>query len=730
VSGIVFLKTNVAESLLSLHVQSPLDSCTYLGLDCGNQPIQVSLFFDLLIAMATNLTREAFISGKCGKTYNNKFGIEASCSNENMLARSLVWKELNSYKMSARIIADSQHLYWSNEQNAGYHACNLLKIAPVKEVHSVSQVHNSSSSNSWLLVNSCLETHVLQLSSNTVIFDSLLRTRSLKIGENCFISGIRFCDDQCGSSGKTFDECKAFTCNLSLKVALIYFLNESEASNSDLTKACAENWSESIMSTLDDVLLADVNSVIKTRTLSCIADILSIKAGVTGGLRTGPGSNRTWNKAFTFLLNGNIEEGLKELLKERSHWLNRPDHLMRAARHYERAAQIFIQNSVKTVKEYMRLTPVLLPEIGAQVTAECPARIDIQGGWSDTPPICYELGGSVVNIALLIDGKKPIGSRAFRTREPYITLKIGLREITQVIVIKDMKDVLNYDQPNAQGALLKAALICANIVDVNCEKSLEEQLLGNFGGGFEIQSWSLLPQGCGMGTSSILAGAIVAVLWTVTGKSFDKSSVIHAVLYVEQLLTTGGGWQDQVAGITGGVNRGYSEPTFPLHVQVEPLQIQTSILEKLNAHFLLIYTGKVRLAKNLLQNVIRNWYAREETIVRCFKDLITHSFEMKAALLNGDFPEIGRLMDIYWEQKKILAPGCEPASVKEIMDIIKPLCYGQLLVGAGGGGFMSVLTKEPNAKEVIKAALQKYKEHQKLSIHDVTIHQEGLEITL
>ncbi|KAF8786462.1 L-fucose kinase like protein [Argiope bruennichi] len=842
ISGIVFLKTNVAESLLSLHVQAPLDSCTYLGLDCGNQPIQVSLFFDLLIAMATNMTKEAFISGKCGKTYNNKFGIQASYSNESMLARSLVWKELNSFRMSA------------TEQNTSYHVSNLLKIASTKEVHSVFQIQDSSISNSCLLLNSCLEAQMLQLLSHTVIIDSFLRASGLKFGENCFISGVTFCNDQyvlnipdnlcimhtslkelpgkdcfilfgihenpflpvdldqgtfCNKSWseilrrlcigedeiwaldlspdrKTLMNAKLFTCNLSLKEILDLFLNENKTCNADLTKkwknserfslgeimeninycsnfdhkrqmhaeiacrkirnsicenkdiyllpyfyaSCAENWSESVMNTLDDVLLSDVNSVIKTRTLSCIADLLSIKAGITGGLRSGPGSNRTWNKAFTLLLNGNVAEGLKELLRERSHWLSRPDHLMRAARHYERAAQIFIQNSVKTVKEFMILTPVHLPEIGVQVTAECPARIDLQGGWSDTPPICYELGGSVVNIALLIDGKKPIGSRAFRIREPYIVLNIGLGEMIQELVIKDMKDVLNYDQPNAQGALLKAALICTNIVNINCEKSLEEQLLGNFGGGFEIQSWSNLPQGCGMGTSSILAGAIVAVLWSVTGKSFDKSSVIHAVLYIEQLLTTGGGWQDQVSGITGGINRGYSEPALPVHVKVEPIQIETPILEKLNAHFLLIYTGKVRLAKNLLQNVIRNWYAREETIVQCFKALITYSFEMKAALLNGNLPEIGQLMEKYWEQKKILAPGSEPASVKEIMDIIKPFCYGQLLAGAGGGGFMCILTKEPNAKEMIKTALQKYKDHQKLSIHNVTIHKEGLEITV
>ncbi|GIY96946.1 l-fucose kinase [Caerostris extrusa] len=67
VSGIVFMKSNVAESLLSLHVQSPLDSCTYLGLDYGNEPIQVSLYFDLLVAMSTNMRKDVFISGKCGK---------------------------------------------------------------------------------------------------------------------------------------------------------------------------------------------------------------------------------------------------------------------------------------------------------------------------------------------------------------------------------------------------------------------------------------------------------------------------------------------------------------------------------------------------------------------------------------------------------------------------------------------------------------------------------------
>jgi len=42
------------------------------------------------------------------------------------------------------------------------------------------------------------------------------------------------------------------------------------------------------------------------------------------------------------------------------------------------------------------------------------------------------------------------------------------------------------------------------------------------------------------------------------GVSFTRSHLIHAVLYVEQLLTTGGGWQDQVGGVYGGFNLGQS----------------------------------------------------------------------------------------------------------------------------------------------------------------------------
>lgn len=55
--------------------------------------------------------------------------------------------------------------------------------------------------------------------------------------------------------------------------------------------------------------------------------------------------------------------------------------------------------------QFFHITQTSIPPVNKWVTVECPARIDLAGGWSDTPPICYEHGGAVTNMALLIEGK-------------------------------------------------------------------------------------------------------------------------------------------------------------------------------------------------------------------------------------------------------------------------------------------------------------------------------------
>ena len=51
----------------------------------------------------------------------------------------------------------------------------------------------------------------------------------------------------------------------------------------------------------------------------------------------------------------------------------------------------------------------------------------------------------------------------------------------------------------------------------------------------------------------------------------------------------------------GGVNVGRSRASLPLQVEVEPLSPPKDFLVSLEQHLLLVYTGKTRLARNLLQ---------------------------------------------------------------------------------------------------------------------------------
>lgn len=63
----------------------------------------------------------------------------------------------------------------------------------------------------------------------------------------------------------------------------------------------------------------------------------------------------------------------------------------------------------------------------------------------------------------------------------------------------------------------------------------------------------------------------------------------------------GGGWQDQVGGLMPGIKVGRSRAQLPLKVEVEEITVPEGFVQTLNDHLLLVYTGKTRLARNLLQ---------------------------------------------------------------------------------------------------------------------------------
>ena len=67
------------------------------------------------------------------------------------------------------------------------------------------------------------------------------------------------------------------------------------------------------------------------------------------------------------------------------------------------------------------------------------------------------------------------------------------------------------------------------------------------------------------------------------------------------MLTTGGGWQDQIGGLYPSVKVGSSKNQLPLHVTAKGVKTPDGFLQILEKHLLVVFTGKTRLARNMLQ---------------------------------------------------------------------------------------------------------------------------------
>ncbi|KAG8523673.1 L-fucose kinase [Galemys pyrenaicus] len=897
VSGIAFFSVETAERLLATHVSPPLDACTYMGLDSGARPVQVSLFFDILLCMARNVSRQDFLVGRPPDMEQR----DADIAGYLQRARAELWRELRNqpltmggYCLSALLLSGVGQIYTyiTNVASEFLRSLTFPGAPKAQVVHS--QVERLQLLGAGSSVVSCLLEGPVHLGPGSALQHCHLRVRPkawaeggqglsgpagvcggmpgpglptqnvcplhrqgpMHIGAGCLVSGLDKAQSEVlrdlelhdlilqghnvqlhetpscvftlvgrldswerqgegtylNMSWSEFfqktgirdwdlwdpDTPPAERCLLKARLFpvlhplralgpgdMLWMLHPQEDRGEALRAwraswrlsweqlqpfldraatlasrqalffrqalhkaqhvlearqdvslrpliraAVCEGFPGPLLATLDRV--AAENPDVTARALACVGDVLGCMAEGRGGLRSGPAANPGWLRPFSYLESGDLAAGVKALAQERDKWLSRPALLVRAARHYEGAVQILIRQAVMSARCFVSTEPVELPALGQWVVAECPARVDFSGGWSDTPPLAYELGGAVLGLAVRVDGRRPIGARARRIPEPELWLAVGPGQdkMALKIVCRSLDDLWDYCQPHAPGALLKAAFICAGIVSVNSKLSLSEQLMLTFGSGFELHTWSELPHGSGLGTSSILAGAALAALQRAAGRAVGTEALIHAVLHLEQVLTTGGGWQDQVGGLRPGIKVGRSRAQLPLKVEVEDIAVPEGFLQMLSDHLLLVYTGKTRLARNLLQDVLRNWYARLPTVVQNAHSLVRRTEECAEAFRQGNLPLLGQCLTLYWEQKKLMAPGSEPLSVRRIMDVLAPHVHGQSLAGAGGGGFLYVLTKEPQQKEALEAVLAKTQGLGNYSIHLVEVDTQGLSLQL
>ena len=334
-----------------------------------------------------------------------------------------------------------------------------------------------------------------------------------------------------------------------------------------------------------------------------------------------------------------------------------------------------------------------------EVVVRLPVRVNWGGGWSDTPPYCMEHGGTVLNAAITLNGELPIEVTVKKTDELKVVLTstdIGsYREFTSLPALQDCHD------PMDAFTLHKAALIACGVIPYAPENTSEgkaeslEDILKRLGGGIYINTRVInIPKGSGLGTSSILAGACVKGIYAFLGTEIQENDLYNRVLCMEQIMSTGGGWQDQVGGLAPGIKMVTTEEGLKQKITCTPVRIADKTLEELNRRFAIIYTGQRRLARNLLRDIVGKYLGNEGEVTDVLYRIQQVAVLMRLELEKGRVDGFARLLNEHWELSKKLDSGCTNTCIDQLFLSIEDLISGKMICGAGGGGFIQVIMKE------------------------------------
>ena len=401
-----------------------------------------------------------------------------------------------------------------------------------------------------------------------------------------------------------------------------------------------------------------------------------------------------------------------------------------AARTHEKRAFSLLREAV-----IERIRPLLrVPEkqcLADQIVwGRSPVRLDLAGGWTDTPPYCFKKGGCVLNVAADINAQPPVQVFLRVSEEP----RIVLRSIDLGVEchIETHEELAVYAEPGSGFALARAALCLAGFHPTfraaGGAATLRDQLRA-FGGGIEISLLAAVPKGSGLGTSSIIAATLLGTLSEACGLGWDRSAIARLTLAVEQMLTTCGGWQDQVGALFRGIKLAESRPGLeqdvtlrwvPEHLLTDPAHL---------AAVRLYYTGISRMASGILHEIVRGMFLNEKKRLDLLGEIGANARHGFDAFQHGDWNSIATCIARSWDLNCRLDPGTNPPAVESIFSAVNDFTAGAKLLGAGGGGYALFLAKDEDAARRLQRTLESNPPNPRARFVDLSVSDLGLQVT-
>ena len=722
-TGALIFSTEMMESLYSL-IAAPSDYDKYV-----NERTRLSLYADFLYPLAEDSTLEAFYREKP----------EGEFCDELTEARERVWEVLRPYRMKLLRLAPAKFIHFGTTREI-----LELMCGGVEEYSDLgwSRLVGSSINNDTAGYNSILSSKA-SIGENCYLEVSYVHSRA-KVGKHCVLSFVDIHDEVIPDNvvlhglkqrdGKFV--VRIFGVNDNPKENKLFGKDLDEVS----AKLGADLWNGE-NHTLWTAELYPEKDTIKEAVAAAL-NLYALVNGEAGDLTAWKNTERkslcsgfnsadpdaiiAWNQRMADLVAmDEITKAIsnqipaqklpkrKSLTKIQKHWLekrlSRADFTEKLRLHYYLGVILEDENEIqecfRTIQSEVLDATIkkLTYNENARIvkdkhTVKLPLRVNWGGGWSDTPPYCNEKGGTVLNVAILLNGEKPVEVTMEKIGERKIIF--DSRDMDAHGEFDNIEELQRTGDPFDPFALQKACLLACGIIPKEGHELGE--ILERLGGGFVMNSEvTNVPKGSGLGTSSILSAACVKAVFDFMGIPYTEDDLYSHVLAMEQIMSTGGGWQDQVGGITPGLKYITSMNGIDQKLNVSHIKLSEETKNELDDRFCLIYTGQRRLARNLLRDVIGRYVGNEPDSLFALEEIQKTAALMRFELERGNVDGFAKLLDYHWQLSKKVDAGSSNTLIEQIFSSIEELIDGKLVCGAGGGGFLQVMLKKGVTKKQV-----------------------------
>jgi galactokinase/mevalonate kinase-like predicted kinase len=226
-----------------------------------------------------------------------------------------------------------------------------------------------------------------------------------------------------------------------------------------------------------------------------------------------------------------------------------------------------------------------------------------------------------------------------------------------------------------------------------------------------------------------LAATLLGGLSEFCNLKWDRHEIAYRTLILEQMLTTGGGWQDQFGGIFEGVKLVESIPGFAQKPTVKWASdnLFTNAVSK--ELILLYYTGINRVAKLILRDIVRGMFlnsAPHLAVLAAMKQHVCNTYE---TMQNHDWEGLCKAIGYSWELNQQLDSGTNTPAIALILAQICDYTSSYKLLGAGGGGYLLIFAKDLKAAGLIRSTLEKNPPNHGARFVDWEISKTGLRVS-